>query len=1225
MGRKEWYVFIAFLLIFPIINITQKSEGASVFGSENEITIEGDIELILSEYFVSGSGTQNDPAILGNFPDNMSNLKIMNITSWIKIKDLNFTRDHSNYFLSLTKISGCYLENLTLINREKLIFVDAQNDVEIMNSTLLCTQNGKEFMDMLRITSKAHIAIGNSSLMCENSYYRTYYNVNIFSSRSLSINDSWFDNVVLGSGELGTTFVMNGCHFSNGTIIRIYNRYPRSPNFIRNCYFNDSAYDTRHNTDLHILNNTFQNGIAGLIFGWIDPYPHIKYPSELKNNIFESCKGLDIVHGYYGSSKVMKNWNITDNYFGNCSGPAIDWSENIENVDDIHVWRNIFYHNGGTGDNLSSTFQVDVQYGYQTTNTYFNFSKDNVGNYWRDYCSPDVDGNGIVDTPLMVHSSTYGGKWRNITDYFPVTNPYFDLTRPYLKITEPVNTTTEIEYTRIEWEAWDNETGLDKVSFSTDNENWTDVTDEDWWSVNLSLGENWIFLKAFDRAGLFNLSTKTINLDRITGPITLDSPGEGDILLDDRVRINWTVSDYFDLSEQKLFIDDKEVHTSKEDRTAAVKLSEGQHEAALTCWDENDCNLTESINFLVDTFNPVTTIGSPKNGMTYNNELMNFQWSVYDHNEIVSMSYRLNDGNFVEIDGTEYSFSELIGYGEHRFEVRAEDIAGRVSDHVLFFQIYPESIIITSPEDEFVTKEEKVVVEWTIDERFDQMIVHLFNLDMRSTINVTGKTSLEVDLTPEGRNLITITARDIFGNMLTDWITIYRDIEPPTIQIMNKVNWTNDQPLKIIWSTTDNHGIGRYLCRFDNGPWEEIIGPAINLGKLEEADHRFEVICFDLAGNSANDSYDFTYDITPPVVVFKEIEDPLIQKEPVLNIGWIAQDMGEISNFTLQVDDYEVIMDPATFDWSGILDDGHHTIKIIAIDKAGNSGNDTKEVIIDTSAPLLFWDKENPMITSKTKFNISFHVEDNIGINEVILQEDGNIIWSGVAPVMFNVLTGPLEGIHEYSLTAIDIANRSARITCSIKVDRTPPELRSFEHTIEDGSNIVRWETFDVASSVENVIISINGETSTFSGPEGKWDLGNIKEGTYDVNMTIIDTAGNSVFITNELRIGGSGEEDEGEKSGSSIWIIVVMLILFAIAVIGGVFYFIRFRRSDKPIPEEEGLTFVVEPEVERLDPAKQIPHPRLNETKIPTLGPAKLKMKDGNPDNLSLEKETTD
>jgi len=113
--------------------------------------------------------------------------------------------------------------------------------------------------------------------------------------------------------------------------------------------------------------------------------------------------------GQTGISVISSNTNaITHNAITNSSNYGINTISSHDNA----VNHNNFIDNNPSGTQA-----------YDDTGTNNWNTADNEGNYWNDWASPDVNGDGIVDNPYLLDGGA-GAK-----DYYPLVNPW-DLIPP---------------------------------------------------------------------------------------------------------------------------------------------------------------------------------------------------------------------------------------------------------------------------------------------------------------------------------------------------------------------------------------------------------------------------------------------------------------------------------------------------------------------------------------------------------------------------------------------------------------------------------------------------------------------------------------------------------------------------------------------------------------------------------------------------------------------------
>ncbi|MDC5012689.1 Ig-like domain-containing protein, partial [Acinetobacter baumannii] len=124
------------------------------------------------------------------------------------------------------------------------------------------------------------------------------------------------------------------------------------------------------------------------------------------------------------------------------------------------------------------------------------------------------------------------------------------------------------------------------------------------------------------------------------------------------------------------------------------------------------------------------------------------------------------------------------------------------------------------------------------------------------------------------------------------------------------------------------------------------------------------------------------------------------------------------------------------------LADGPHTITVTATDAAGNVGNDTAVVTIDTVAPVVsFTDASTndttPALTGTIDDPTATVVVTVDGVDYPALN-NGDGTWT----LADNTLPVLADGPHTVSVTATDVAgNVSTPVTGTVTVDATAPTL----------------------------------------------------------------------------------------------------------------------------------------------------------------------------------------
>ena len=1210
-------IVLSIVILFSLSIMVDQSETRAIpnLQSPGSIVIDGYEDLLNSTYLTGGNGTEIDPYILGNIPWNVSNIQIVNITYWLEIRDQEIDIDSDTHPLMIKDVRWCILDNVTVIDDNDLLKVENRTNITIRNSTFVCTSADNDGTGYpVRIETFENTTIFNSTFdmmrIDSGTHYHFLHSDNLF-MKNTSFNRAtiWAD-VRFSNRSLEVI----GCTFQNGS--RFFSNSYHGPldQVFLECHFNNSILDMRGAYCYSIMGNSFSGEGSGIYLGFeLEGYIPHEY-NQIINNTFERSKGVLIYNTWHGTFGVKK-MIISGNYFGNCTGKAIDFTHTCE-LDFVYIWRNIFYHNGGTGDDFNGLSQAETKHGFfnQTGNTY-QFDRGGMGNFWQDWRGPDENGDGIVDQEYLIRKG-FDQLHANITDRYPVTNRYFDTERPHIRIIEPNSTLVNhtSDYVKLVWEAWDNISGLESVHFSNDGGNWTNVTGEDWWPVKMVDEKQEVYLKAYDKAGLYNITSLPIELAEIIGPVSIDSPDDGEIILSSDVSINWSVSDYFPLLRQELFIGGEPIEIEPADRSRMVELDDGSYHLNMTFKGIKGTVLSREIDFMVDTKSPDITVNSPYQGAVLSNKLVNFNWSVEDINGISEVRWNI-DGGVWSIDKgvNNRDFFVLLEEGDHILDIITVDMAGRLSRKTVDFSIGEGTLKIIEPGDGHITNISDLNVRWEIERGFDSLRMEVEHIETQTISDVTSNNYSCTIILIDGTNRIKVTATDIHGNYVSDMVRVILDREAPDVRILNEDIFVNDDPLPLEWSALDENGIKSYSYRFDDGEIVEAgLKTGISKNDLDEGPHSFEIFCTDKAGNVGSDRYDFIFDSQPPVVDIASEKDPAIFLKSLVDLEWTSSDDNEIRYITLKYLEEEMDMEVDKRDWQGTFDDGTYLIEIIAEDMAGNTGNDTLTIIIDTVDPELEWLEPIIPVNSLPSTPVRFRSSDSMGIDILEILEDDQVLWTGTGSGKKEVYLELDEGSHDLVLNAYDSSGRTSRIERTIIVDRTDPVIEKFEQSYANGILAVKGRTSDEHSSVKTVEINAGGIVETFEEPEYSWSVEDLEPGEVIISINVTDEAGNSVMRSIQYEVpGSSGSGDDGKGS----WIPLVMVIsaiIIVIIVSAGFFFYLK--KKDE-VEEEEEAKEKMEIDRRIMLPSREETMEKLGESGFrspPRLGSATVKEVEG-------------
>ncbi|WP_153887176.1 Ig-like domain-containing protein, partial [Acinetobacter baumannii] len=309
------------------------------------------------------------------------------------------------------------------------------------------------------------------------------------------------------------------------------------------------------------------------------------------------------------------------------------------------------------------------------------------------------------------------------------------------------------------------------------------------------------------------------------------------------------------------------------------------------------------------------------------------------------------------------------------------------------------------------------------------------------TVSVSGS-----DLTADADKTIDakVTFTDAAGNSssVNDTHTYTVDTVAPNAPVLNPINATDPvsgqaEPGSTV-TVTYPDGTTATVVAGPDGSWS-----VPNPGNLVDGD-TVTATATDPAGNtSLPGTGTVSADITAPVVA---LDDVLTNDSTPALTGTVNDPTATV---VVNVDGVDY---PAVNNGDGTwtladntlpaLTDGPHTITVTATDAAGNVGNDTAVVTVDTTAPVVTFadvstNDTTPALTGTIDDPTATVVVTVDGVDYPAVN-NGDGTWT----LADNTLPVLADGPHTVSVTATDVAgNVSTPVTGTVTVDATAPTL----------------------------------------------------------------------------------------------------------------------------------------------------------------------------------------
>ncbi|MFC2134975.1 hypothetical protein ACFLTH_10180 [Bacteroidota bacterium] len=410
---------------------------------------------------------------------------------------------------------------------------------------------------------------------------------------------------------------------------------------------------------------------------------------------------------------------------------------------------------------------------------------------------------------------------------------------------------------------------------------------------------------------------------------------------------------------------------------------------------------------------PQLTIIQPENNLITNTTPITVSGTVDDPNHTVTVngvSVTVNsDSSFsAEVDLVEGSNSITIEARNYQDDVTTE------TRNVIFDSIPPQ-LTVTAPEDNTFTNLTFIDVTGTVTDA--STVTLTINSDTVQVIS--GSFTHQVSLV-DGANAITITAVDEAGNSTTETRNVTLDTAPPVLSITapDDNSFTNLTLIDVIGTVTDASNI---ILTMNSDTVQVTSGSFTNQPTLADGLNTITITASDEAGNTSTETRNVTLDTAPPVLTVTAPDDNTFTNLTLIDVTGTVTDA---SNVTLTVNSDTVQVIAEAFTHQDSLAVGLNTITITAVDEAGNSTTETRNVTLDTAPPVLtVTAPDDNTFTNLTLIDVTGTVTDAADIT-LTVNSDTVQVLSGA----FTHQVALAEGLNTITVSVIDEAgNRNTK------------------------------------------------------------------------------------------------------------------------------------------------------------------------------------------------------
>lgn len=294
-----------------------------------------------------------------------------------------------------------------------------------------------------------------------------------------------------------------------------------------------------------------------------------------------------------------------------------------------------------------------------------------------------------------------------------------------------------------------------------------------------------------------------------------------------------------------------------------------------------------------------------------------------------------------------------------------------------------------------------------------------------STLNLTDGTFETALNLNEGKNHINATTIDNFGNTGTNNVTLIVDTILPVISYSGADDGRYYNTSVSVTANMTDGNPDTLIILVNGNPYTQ------NAPIIIEGTYRVDITARDLAGNTADSSFTFHIDMTPPAIrIIKPVNGSFISGTAAVNFT-----VTDISPVNTEVTADGFIPVTGIFD-STAYPDGVHYITVNAVDAAGNAATETVSFIVDNTKPEVYILEPGNNEAIRGFREIIARVYD-LYLKGVTLFINNKPV-SDTVNHTFDTLNYS-DGNYTISAQGVDLANNTGYGSISVIVDNTPP------------------------------------------------------------------------------------------------------------------------------------------------------------------------------------------
>jgi len=645
------------------------------------------------------------------------------------------------------------------------------------------------------------------------------------------------------------------------------------------------------------------------------------------------------------------------------------------------------------------------------------------------------------------------------------------------------------------------------------------------WNL-LNEGSNDITFVAINDINVKNQKTVSIIKDSTAPIVSINNPQNSDIYGNTPPDFELQSSSEWDQNSHCYRIDESDpIYFTDNIGTIDINLweslSHGFH--TLTFYEQDLVgNPGEAfVSIFKDIIGPDISINFPTDNSYFNSSNPPYNIGIVDE-DLWQYGYKIDDGNeyiLIEFEGNlDYDW-ELLSDGFHELKFFSKDIYGNMNWELV--KIYKDTnfpeISINSPLEDnvygVIAPNYSIIVE---DVNLFDIGYYIDGWYSESITKNEGQINQSIwDLLMEGTHDINFWARDLADNIQWNHVSIKKDTQAPTINIisptLNQVSEivpyydldVEDANIDSVYYSLDGNSTNFFIYSstgyIDLNLWDSIT----------DGDHIITFYANDIVGNLAQSSVIVIKDTTDPEIIFvnPNCEEDIIicgVNSPIIEI---SIEEPNLRNFQYQINfgplfplnSQSFMIDPILWD---SLNDGLVSITVYAKDVINHEAVCSINIIKDISPPVIYCDLDNSYWGSDPpQFHLST-IETNISSIFYIVNDDETRYYLNPNNEIDDTLNQSLwaslsDGDLSLSFCVKDRAGNMSNLNLTITKDTKNPELSVISPISGNYYNIVEYELDILENNLDSIWYQLGSDDTIYylESENGLINLSRIEDG----------------------------------------------------------------------------------------------------------------------------------